>query len=93
MLTAHHFGEDFEVFPELRHHEPSLDAVLDRLGAEHDAIHEVVERIDRDLVGLVGGTSTIADLQATVDVLTDTLLSHLAYEEAQLLEPMARYLR
>jgi hypothetical protein len=30
-------------------------------------------------------------LQQAVDILTDTLLSHLAYEETQLVEPLARH--
>ena len=30
-------------------------------------------------------------LQQAVDVLTDALLSHLAYEESQLVEPLARH--
>jgi hypothetical protein len=32
-----------------------------------------------------------AGLQQAADILTDTLLSHLAYEEAQLVEPLARH--
>ena len=32
-----------------------------------------------------------ADLQDAVDLLTDTLLSHLAYEERELLHPLARH--
>ena len=35
------------------------------------------------------GDST--ELQEAADVLTDTLLSHLAYEERELLDPLARY--
>ncbi len=30
-------------------------------------------------------------LQEAADILTDVLLSHLAYEEAQLVEPLARH--
>jgi hypothetical protein len=30
-------------------------------------------------------------LEAAVDLLTDALLSHLSYEEHQLLEPLARF--
>ena len=33
---------------------------------------------------------TGAQVQAAVDLLTDTLLSHLAYEERELVEPLAR---
>lgn len=31
------------------------------------------------------------ELQEAVDVLTDTLLSHLSYEEREIVEPLARY--
>jgi hypothetical protein len=32
----------------------------------------------------------MAELRAAVDLLSDTLLSHLAYEERELVEPIAR---
>jgi hypothetical protein len=32
----------------------------------------------------------MAGLQAAVDLLSDTLLSHLSYEERELVEPLAR---
>ena len=35
-----------------------------------------------------GNTSELAD---AADLLTDTLLSHLAYEERELIDPLARY--
>jgi hypothetical protein len=38
---------------------------------------------------LTGGRVT--ELQDTVDLLSDTLFSHLAYEERELIEPLARY--
>ena len=34
--------------------------------------------------------AAVAEVQAAVDLLTDALLSHLSYEERELVEPLAR---
>jgi len=78
--------------------EPSLEPVLQRLGAEHQVIAEVLDRFDRTLVDLVyeeqgralparSGTAEIGELADELSVL---LLSHLAYEEDELVGGLAR---
>jgi hypothetical protein len=64
--------------------------VLDRLTEEHQVIHEVLERLDHALVATVAEPKRVVEVQEAVDLLTDTLLSHLSYEERELVEPMAR---
>jgi len=64
--------------------------VLDRLTEEHHVIHDVLERVDAALVATVSDAKGIHALQEAVDLLTDTLLSHLSYEERELVEPLAR---
>lgn len=98
ILTGHHTLEDRSVFPHLRRAEAGLDPVIDQLEAEHTHIHGLVDALDRALVELVGtdGTGTpgreaIAAVQHALDVLTDALLSHLAYEERELIGPLARH--
>ena len=91
LLTTHHTIEDISLFPQLRAADPSLAPVLDRLAAEHHAIHEVLERVDRALVALVSTPDGLAELRAAVDLLSDALLSHLSYEERELVEPLARF--
>ena len=98
IVTGHHTLEDRSVFLHLRRTEPGLDQVLDRLEHEHLVIHEVLEQFDRALVGLVDGDGTghageraLEEVQRSVDLLTDTLLSHLAYEERELVGPLARH--
>jgi hypothetical protein len=98
IVTGHHTLEDRSLFTHLRRRDPDLDAVLDRLAEEHVVIHDVLEQVDDALVGLVGAPSYGADatvaldeLQRALDLLTDTLLSHLAYEERELIGPLARY--
>ncbi|MFC5827484.1 LLM class flavin-dependent oxidoreductase [Nonomuraea insulae] len=91
LVTMHHSAEDAMVFPGLRRAEPGLAPVLDRLREEHQAIHKVLERVDRALVAFVTDPSGLDDLRAAVDLLTDSLLSHLSYEERELVEPLARH--
>jgi alkanesulfonate monooxygenase SsuD/methylene tetrahydromethanopterin reductase-like flavin-dependent oxidoreductase (luciferase family)/hemerythrin-like domain-containing protein len=90
VVTTHHTMEDVGVFPHLRHAMPKLAPVVDRLEQEHHAIHEVLEGVDRALVALVSEPDGMKSLRAAVDLLTDSLLSHLSYEERELVEPLAR---
>jgi hemerythrin-like domain-containing protein len=90
-LTRHHGIEDQSIFPHLRGSDAGLAPVIDRLEQEHVIIHEVIEGIDRALVNLVRTEDDFTELQDAMDILSDSLLSHLAYEEQQLSEPLARY--
>jgi alkanesulfonate monooxygenase SsuD/methylene tetrahydromethanopterin reductase-like flavin-dependent oxidoreductase (luciferase family) len=90
VVTVHHSLEDQTLFPRLRRGDPRLTPVVARLEQEHRAIHDVLERVDRALVAFVAGPEGAAELRGAVDLLTDTLLSHLAYEERELVEPIAR---
>ncbi|MCG5212819.1 LLM class flavin-dependent oxidoreductase [Streptosporangium soli] len=90
VVTNHHLLEDQSLFPHLRRSDARLTPVIDRLEEEHHAIHEVIERVDRALVAFVTVPDGLAEVRAAVDLLTDTLLSHLSYEEHQLVEPLAR---
>ena len=79
------------MFPHLRRRTRGWRRSIDRLEEEHVVIHDVLERVDRALVGLVVRPATdVSALQAAVDLLTDALLSHLSYEERELVEPLAR---
>ncbi|MFI6950055.1 LLM class flavin-dependent oxidoreductase [Streptomyces sp. NPDC050422] len=91
LTTLHHTREDEDLFPYLRRSDPRLGSVLDRLTEEHHAIQGVIERIDRELVAFAGEERSPNGLRAAMDLLTDTLLSHLSYEESELIEPMARF--
>jgi iron-sulfur cluster repair protein YtfE (RIC family) len=91
ILTEHHALEDAAVFPHLRDRDAALGPVIDQLEAEHRVIHTVLEDLDRALVDYIRAPGEFTELQVALDVLTDALLSHLAYEEQQLVEPLARY--
>ena len=90
-VTGHHTLEDQNFLPYLRRVEPGLAPVVDRLQAEHVDIHHVLEDVDAALVRFVTDDDGAAVLREAVDLLTDVLLSHLSYEEHELVEPLARY--
>jgi hypothetical protein len=90
-VTGHHMLEDEAVFPHLRAREVGLEPVIDRLADEHKIIHQVLNDVDQALVDHLRNPTDLTGLQQAVDVLTDALLSHLAYEESQLVEPLARH--
>jgi len=93
VVTVHHTIEDQSLFPYLRHHDPRLGPVIDRLQAEHRIIHDVLDGVDRALVAFISAAdraAALTDLRAAADLLGDTLRSHLSYEERELVEPIAR---
>jgi Hemerythrin HHE cation binding domain len=96
IVTGHHTLEDRSMFRHLKHVDPDAAPVVDRLAHEHEVIAGVLDRVDRALVGLVsaeivGASAALEDFAATVDLLAGTLLSHLSYEERELLHPLAQF--
>src|SRR5919202_888912 len=86
LATVHHL---VAVHDHLRSAEPAVAPVLDRLHAEHQTIHRLLDRVDRALVALVrdGDMAALDALEEGVEALRAGLLSHLAYEERELRGP------
>src|SRR6478752_3512368 len=91
VVTTHHTIEDTSMFPHLRARDADLTPVIDRLEEEHHVIAGVLDAVDRALVAVVSEPDGLARLRGAVDLLSDTMGSHLAYEERELVEPLARY--
>jgi hypothetical protein len=96
IVTGHHTLEDRSMFRYLRAVDPQAAPVVDRLAEEHVVIHDVLEEVDRALVQLVaaepsGASAALEHFSVHVDSLTDALLSHLSYEERELLHPLATH--
>ena len=92
LVGLHHTIEDTSLFPGLGRLDSRLSPVTARLHEEHEVIAGLLARVDSALVSLV--TDPVPGMplvRAAVDLLTDALLSHLSYEEHQLLEPLARF--
>ncbi|MHA3702038.1 LLM class flavin-dependent oxidoreductase [Jatrophihabitans sp. YIM 134969] len=90
LVTMHHSLEDQAMLPRLAQGDPRLAPVTTRLQQEHVVIHDVLEGLDQALVALVSQPDGIPALRDALDLLSDTLLSHLSYEERELVEPLAR---
>lgn len=91
LLTGHHSLEDEGIFPHLRVSEPSLGPVLDRLAEEHVVIHGILEGVDRAFVAFLADPNAFNEVETAIDELDSSLLTHLAYEESQLVEPLGRH--
>ena len=92
LVGLHHTIESTQLFPGLSRLDNRLAPVTERLHAEHEVIAGLLARVDAALVALVTDpVRGMPALEAAVDLLTDSLLSHLSYEEHQLLEPLARF--
>jgi alkanesulfonate monooxygenase SsuD/methylene tetrahydromethanopterin reductase-like flavin-dependent oxidoreductase (luciferase family) len=92
LVGLHHAIESTQLFPGLSRLDGRLAPVTERLHAEHEIIAGLLSRVDAALVALVTDpVRGMPALEAAVDLLTDALLSHLSYEEHQLLEPLARF--
>ena len=92
LVGLHHTIESTQLFPGLSRMDGRLAPVTERLHAEHEVIAGLLARVDAALVALVTDpVRGMPALEAVVDLLTDALLSHLSYEEYQLLEPLARF--
>jgi len=92
LVGLHHTIESTQLFPGLSRLDGRLAPGTERLHAEHEIIAGLLSRVDAALVALVTDpVRGMPGLEAAVDLLTDALLSHLSYEEHQLLEPLARF--
>ncbi|HEY3612247.1 MAG TPA: LLM class flavin-dependent oxidoreductase [Gaiellales bacterium] len=90
VVTQHHGLEDDAIFPHLVRSDRTLAPVIERLADEHLVIHDAIQAVDRSLVRHMNAPDDFAPIQAAIDFLTDALLSHLSYEEHEIVEPLAR---
>jgi alkanesulfonate monooxygenase SsuD/methylene tetrahydromethanopterin reductase-like flavin-dependent oxidoreductase (luciferase family)/hemerythrin-like domain-containing protein len=88
VVTIHHTIEDQHLFPGLWREQEALGPVLDRLHEEHEIIAAVIDRFDHALTAMVNAPDGVVQVQHVADELHDALLSHLAYEEEELLGPL-----
>ena len=86
-VNGHHRLEDAQIFPHLRRSEPDLDPVIDRLEEEHRAIHDALQGVNGALVHHLTRPNDFSRIGPALDLLTDALLSHLSYEEWELVGP------
>ncbi|KRE42976.1 LLM class flavin-dependent oxidoreductase [Knoellia sp. Soil729] len=98
IVTGHHTNEDRGMFPHLLRADPTLEPVVTRLHEEHEVVAGLLDELDRALVALVGdagygsdGQRALDALSDALDQLTESLLSHLSYEEEALHDALATH--
>jgi hypothetical protein len=90
LVSMHHTIEDQRMLVELAALDSTLQPVVDRLSEEHSTIHGMLVNVDRALARLMSDPSSLADVESALAVLEAALLSHLRYEEDELIEPIGR---
>ncbi|MEV0383800.1 LLM class flavin-dependent oxidoreductase [Nonomuraea sp. NPDC050643] len=90
LLAVHHTVEDESMFPAVLEREPALAPVIKKLEQEHEVIAELLAGLDEACVELLGDPAALDRVRARADRLADVLSSHFAYEEEELVEPIAR---
>jgi hemerythrin superfamily protein len=83
LVHAHHNGEDAHIFPALRRSNPALDPVVDKLEADHRKVSNILDEVETAANDLTRDDCSIArdKLIDALNLLTDHLLAHLAFEE------------
>jgi iron-sulfur cluster repair protein YtfE (RIC family) len=89
-VEMHHRIEDAHMFPALRGVGDGLGKVLDRLSEEHEVIAGLLTALDARAVAMVEDPATLPAVREGLDRLAEALLSHLTYEEEQLVDPLGR---
>jgi hypothetical protein len=91
VVDLHHRIEDASMFVDLGAADPGLRPVLDRLSAEHVRVHDWLVELDAALVEmLTSEAAALPRVQAAAEALSAGLLSHLDYEERELLPALGR---
>jgi hypothetical protein len=86
-VHVHHRGEDAMLFPSVRTAAPELNAVVDKLEADHRVVSDLLDEVE-DATNVATGTARDQkSRQRLVDALESLsahLLEHLSYEEKML---------
>jgi len=82
LVHHHHGAEDTQVFPGLRHLNPALRPVIDKLESDHVVVAGHLDKVEAAARRIADEEGARADLAAALRGLADHLLTHLDYEEA-----------
>jgi uncharacterized membrane protein YccC len=82
-VHSHHTHESMLLFPALRQSNPALNAVVDKLEADHTHISDLLDEVEAasDQLGQAGEPAVRERLATALRTLSDDLLAHLQYEE------------
>ncbi len=93
LIHKHHTIEDRALFPALAKRSPALKAVVERLEAEHERVHQLVEMLVGAIIALNDSPdrSQFDETVAIFRALEKLLLSHFRYEEESIIDALGFY--
>jgi hypothetical protein len=82
-VHSHHHAESVMLFPALRRANPELGPVIDKLEADHARVSDLLDDVQAAAEELAAreDPATRRRLTLALQILSDELLAHLAYEE------------
>jgi hypothetical protein len=82
-VHLHHNAEDGEFFVELRNTDPTIGPLIDRLQADHRRVSDDLDAVEAaaNALGHDDGQQARKAVVETLQVLRESLLAHLDYEE------------
>lgn len=91
-VHSHHSHESYLLFPALRQANPALNAVVDKLEADHQHVSTLLDDVEAAAQELDEGTARDRLVQA-LGTLSTGLLDHLAYEEEHIASTLRTFTR
>ena len=84
LVHHHHRAEDAMLFPAVRQSAPHLSSIVDKLEADHRAVSDLLRRVEDHALQLDDDAEVRSELVLALRSLSDYLLEHLDFEEANL---------
>jgi hypothetical protein len=91
LAHGHHHLEDIALFPYLRHFNPALCPVIDRLEADHAIVSDYLDQVEAAAAARLGADEAARSILAdALNGLAAYLLTHLDYEETSIVSTLRR---
>ena len=90
LVHHHHRLEDIALFPGLRRVNTGLHSVIDKLEADHAIVSGYLAAVETAAARIVADEAARVELADALSKLTEHLLTHLDYEEANLSPTLRR---
>jgi hypothetical protein len=93
LVHSHHGVESMALFPALRRANPELEAVVDKLEADHRSVAALLGDVETAAQALSDGQDPVQRERLTLALrsLSETLLAHLSYEEDQISDTLRTF--
>ena len=90
LVHSHHHLEDVAFFPAICRANPAIQAVIDKLQADHVVVSDYLDAVEAAAARIMKEESARPELANALSDLADHLITHLDYEEASLAPTLRR---